>query len=227
MKYFCEDAPEYYIIGAGNLLGVAIKCDNFSFPVGKVNQIHMYPMEFEEFLWAKNQNMLAEEIREYYEKRKPMDAALHKKVMGLYREYLIVDGMPEAVKEYTGNNDMLEVAEIQGAIINAYVADMAKYAFHGDTKQIMACFDSLPAQLAKDNKKFQYKVVARGGRASFFGPSIDWLLASGIVIKCDRIEQGQHPLTIFRDVASFKLYMGDVGLLSHRSGVNEYRHHQR
>jgi len=202
--------------------GVAIKRDDFSFPVGKVNQIHMYPMDFEEFLWAKNQEMLADEIRVYYEKREPMDPALHKRAMGIYREYLIVGGTLEAVKEYTENNSMLEVAEIQGAIINVYVTDMAKYATHNETTKIMACFDSLPAQLAKDNKKFQYKVVARGGRASLFGASIDWLLASGIVIKCERAEQGQHPLTIFKDVASFKLYMGDVGLLSHRAGVNEY-----
>ena len=222
LKYFCEDAPEYYIIGAGSLLGVAIKRDDFSFPVGKVNQIHMYPMDFEEFLWAKNQEMLADEIMAYYEKREPMDPALHKRAMDIYREYLIVGGMPEVVKEYTENNNMLEVAEIQGAIINAYVADMAKYASHGETTKIMACFDSLPAQLAKDNKKFQYKVVARGGRASLFGASIDWLLASGIVIKCERVDQGQHPLAIFKDIASFKLYMGDVGLLSHRAGVNEY-----
>ena len=222
LKYFCEDAPEYYIIGAGSLLGVALKREDFSFPVGKVNQIHMYPMDFEEFLWAKNQKMLADEIRVYHEKREPMDLTLHKKAMGLYREYLIVGGMPEAVKEYTENNSLLEVAEIQGAIINAYVADMAKYATPGDTTKIMACFDSLPAQLAKDNKKFQYKVVARGGRASLFGASIDWLLASGIVIKCERVDQGQHPLAIFKDIASFKLYMGDVGLLSHRAGVNEY-----
>jgi Predicted ATPase (AAA+ superfamily) len=222
LKYFCEDAPEYYVIGAGSLLGVAIKREDFSFPVGKVNQIHMYPMDFEEFLWAKNQEMLADEIRVYYEKREPLDPALHKKAMGLYREYLIVGGMPEAVKEYSENNSLLEVAEIQGAIINAYVADMAKYATYSDTTKIMACFDSLPAQLAKDNKKFQYKVVARGGRASLFGASIDWLLAAGIVLKCERVEQGQHPLAIFKDMASFKLYMGDVGLLSHRAGVNEY-----
>ncbi|MBK5244401.1 MAG: ATP-binding protein [Eubacteriaceae bacterium] len=222
LKYFCEDAPEYYIIGAGSLLGVAIKRDDFSFPVGKVNQIHMYPMDFEEFLWAKNQEILADEIREHFEHREPMGPMLHKKAMGLYREYLIVGGMPEAIKDYTENNNMLEVAEIQGAIINAYVADMAKYATHSETTKIMACFDSLPAQLAKDNKKFQYKVVARGGRASLFGASIDWLLASGIVIKCERAEQGQHPLAIFKDMTSFKLYMGDVGLLSHRAGVNEY-----
>ncbi|MDZ5724236.1 ATP-binding protein [Acetobacterium sp. K1/6] len=222
LKYFCEDAPEYYVIGAGSLLGVAIKREDFSFPVGKVNQIHMYPMDFEEFLWAKNQEMLADEIRVYYEKREPLDPALHKKAMGLYREYLIVGGMPEAVKEYSENNSLLEVAEIQGAIINAYVADMAKYATYSDTTKIMACFDSLPAQLAKDNKKFQYKVVVRGGRASLFGASIDWLLAAGIVLKCERVEQGQHPLAIFKDMASFKLYMGDVGLLSHRAGVNEY-----
>lgn len=222
LKYFCEDAPEYYVIGAGSLLGVAIKREDFSFPVGKVNQIHMYPMDFEEFLWAQNQEMLADEIRGHYEKREPLDPALHKKAMGLYREYLIVGGMPEAVKEYSENNSLLEVAEIQGAIINAYVADMAKYATYSDTTKIMACFDSLPAQLAKDNKKFQYKIVARGGRASLFGPSIDWLLAAGIVLKCERVEQGQHPLAIFKDMASFKLYMGDVGLLSHRAGVNEY-----
>ncbi|HEY5555850.1 MAG TPA: ATP-binding protein [Acetobacterium sp.] len=222
LKYFCEDAPEYYIIGAGSLLGVAIKRDDFSFPVGKVNQTHMYPMDFEEFLWAMNQEMLSDEIRVYYEKREPMDPTLHKKAMSLYREYLIVGGMPEAIKEYTENKSMLEVEEIQGEIINAYVADMAKYATHNDTTKIMACFDSLPAQLAKDNKKFRYKVVARGGRASLFGASIDWLLASGIVIKCERIDQGQHPLAIFKDIASFKLYMGDVGLLSHRAGVNEY-----
>lgn len=222
LKYFYENAPEYYVIGAGSLLGVAIKREDFSFPVGKVNQIHMYPMDFEEFLWAKNQEMLANEIRRCYEKHEPMDLALHKKAMSFYREYLIVGGMPEAVKEYTQNNSLLEVAEIQGAIINAYVADMAKYATYSDTMKIMACFDSLPAQLAKDNKKFQYKVVARGGRASLFGASIDWLLASGIVIKCERVEQGRHPLAIFKDMASFKLYMGDVGLLSRRAGVNEY-----
>jgi len=147
---------------------------------------------------------------------------LHKKAMSLYREYLIVGGMPEAVKEYSENNSLLEVAEIQGAIINAYVADMAKYATPGETTKIMACFDSLPAQLAKDNKKFQYKVIAKGGRASLFGVSIDWLLAAGIVLKCERVEQGQHPLAIFKDMASFKLYMGDVRLLSHRAGVNQY-----
>ena len=222
LKYFCEDAPEYYVIGAGSLLGVAIKREDFSFPVGKVNQTHMVPMDFEEFLWAMNQDMLAGEIRWCCEKKEPLDPVLHNKAMGLYREYLIVGGMPEAVKEYSQNNRLLEVAEIQGAIINAYIADMAKYATYSDTTKIMACFDSLPAQLAKDNKKFQYKVVARGGRASLFGASIDWLLASGIVLKCERIEQGQHPLAIFKDLASFKLYMGDVGLLSHRAGVNEY-----
>jgi hypothetical protein len=222
LKYFYEDAPEYHVIGAGSLLGVAIKREDFSFPVGKVNQIHMYPMDFEEFLWAKHQEMLADEIRRCCEKHEALDSALHKKAMVFYREYLIVGGMPEAVKEYTENNSLLEVAEIQGAIINAYVADMAKYATSGDAMKIMACFDSLPSQLAKDNKKFQYKVVARGGRASLFGASIDWLLASGIVLKCERVDQGQPPLAVFKDMASFKLYMGDVGLLSHRAGVNEY-----
>jgi|LGOV01.1.fsa_nt_gb predicted AAA+ superfamily ATPase len=222
LKYFCENAPEYYIIGAGSLLGVAIKRDDFSFPVGKVNQIHMYPMEFEEFLWAMNQEMLADEIRVCYENRKPIDPTLHKKAMGFYREFLIVGGMPEAVKEYTKNKSMLDVEEIQGEIINAYVADMAKYATNSDTTKIMACFDSLPAQLAKDNKKFQYKIIAKGGRASLFGASIDWLLAAGIVIKCEKVDQGKHPLVIFKDLTSFKLYMGDVGLLSHKAGVNEY-----
>lgn len=222
LKYFNEDAPDYYVIGAGSLLGVAVNRGNYSFPVGKVHQIHMFPMDFEEFLWASSQEMLAHEIRRCFVKREPLDQLLHQKALSLYREYLIVGGMPEVVQEYRDAKNLLEVKEIQGGIVNAYIADMAKYANPSDTTKIMACYDSLPAQLAKDNKKFQYKVVAKGGRASFFGPSIDWLLAAGIVLKCERVEEGQHPLAIFKDVTAFKLYMSDVGLLSHRTGINAY-----
>lgn len=222
LKYFCEEAPEYYIIGAGSLLGVAINRKQYSFPVGKVEQVQMFPMDLEEFLWAKGEALLAQEIRWCFTERIPMDEVLHQRAMEIYREYLIVGGMPEAVLSYTEEQSFIDAGEIQTNILDAYVADMAKYASGAETTKIMACYDSIPSQLAKDNRKFQYKVVAKGGRASFFGASIDWLLASGIVLKCERVAQGQHPLAIYKNLSAFKLYMSDVGLLSRKAGIHVY-----
>ena len=182
----------------------------------------MYPMTFEEFLRALHEDMLAEEIRSCYTQKKKMDYILHEKAMQLYREYLIVGGMPEAVDVYIEEKSLMEAIEVQHEILDAYVADMVKYATPTETTKIMACFDSIPAQLAKDNKKFQYKVVAQGGKASLFGASIDWLQAAGIVTKCEKVEHGIHPLEIYKNLASFKLYMSDVGLLSAKAGVTSY-----
>ena len=127
--------------------------------------------------------------------------------------------MPEAVSIYSGERSLLDALQSQSAILDTYVADMAKYARPGDTAKIMACFDSIPAQLAKDNRKFQYKVVAKGGKASLFGASIDWLMASGIITRCERAEHGIHPLEIYRDLSSFKLYLCDTGLLTAKAGI--------
>jgi len=222
LKYFLEDVPQYHVIAAGSLLGVALNREKYSFPVGKVEQLNMYPMTFEEFLRALHEDMLAEEIRSCYTQKKKMDYILHEKAMQLYREYLIVGGMPEAVDVYIEEKSLMEAIEVQHEILDAYVADMAKYATPTETTKIMACFDSIPAQLAKDNKKFQYKVVAQGGKASLFGASIDWLQAAGIVTKCEKVEHGIHPLEIYKNLASFKLYMSDVGLLSAKAGVTSY-----
>lgn len=222
LKYFLEDVPQYHVIAAGSLLGVALNREKYSFPVGKVEQLNMYPMTFEEFLRALHEDMLAEEIRSCYTQKKKMDYILHEKAMQLYREYLIVGGMPEAVDVYIEEKSLMEAIEVQHEILDAYVADMVKYATPTETTKIMACFDSIPAQLAKDNKKFQYKVVAQGGKASLFGASIDWLQAAGIVTKCEKVEHGIHPLEIYKNLASFKLYMSDVGLLSAKAGVTSY-----
>lgn len=222
LKYFQEEASEYHVIAAGSLLGVAMNRERYSFPVGKVEQLNMYPMTFQEFLLALQEEMLLEEIRICYVERRKLDYILHEKALQLYREYLIVGGMPEAVEVYVKGESLMEVTLIQQEILNAYVADMAKYASPTETAKILACFDSIPTQLAKDNKKFQYKVVAQGGKASLFGASIDWLQAAGIVTKCERVEHGLHPLEMYKNLASFKLYMSDVGLLTTKAGVTAY-----
>lgn len=222
LKYFCEDAPEYHIIAAGSLLGVVLNRQKYSFPVGKVDQINMYPMRFDEFLQALSGDLLRDEIQSCYDQKKKMDFLLHEQALQRYREYLVIGGMPEAVSVYIEEESILDAIGAQADILNAYIADMAKYAAPMETAKIIACFDSIPAQLAKDNKKFQYKVVAKGGKASFFGSSIDWLLASGVVTRCDRIEHGIHPLELYKDLSAFKLYMRDTGLLTTKAGTTPY-----
>jgi len=222
LKYFCEDAPEYHIIAAGSLLGVAVNREKYSFPVGKVDILNMYPMDFEEFLWAFSKDTLAEEIWNHYREMKRMDSFIHDILNDLYRKYLVVGGMPGVVNTYVHGEALIEALEIQTEILKNYVADMAKYATPSDTTKIMACFDSIPAQLGKDNKKFQYKVVSQGGKASLFGMAIDWLIAAGIVTKCEKVEHGIAPMEIYKNLAAFKLYMCDVGLLSQKVGVSPY-----
>ncbi len=219
LKYFCEDAPEYHIIAAGSLLGVALKREKYSFPVGKVDLLHMYPLDMEEFLWAMGREALAEEIHACFKENKPLPAMLHEAAIGLYKEYLIIGGMPAVINVYCTHHRLLDAANEQSKIIDTYIADMAKYALPEETTKIMATFQSIPAQLAKDNRKFQYKIVQRGGSVSMFGVSIDWLCAAGLVIKCTKVEHGQLPLSVYQDLSSFKLYMGDVGLLTFKSGM--------
>ena len=213
LKYFCELAPEYHIAAAGSLLGAAIHRERYSFPVGKVESMTLYPLDFEEFLWANNETLLAREIRHAYDAIDPLPEPLHQKAIEMYRYYLIAGGMPACVQNYVNSKKLVLVPTVQNEIANNYVADMAKYATASDTVKIRGCFNSIPAQLAKDNKKFQYKVVQRGGSAALFGASIEWLVQAGIVLKCQKIEQGINPIAVYVDVSSFKLYMSDVGLL--------------
>ncbi len=219
LKYFCENAPEYHIAGAGSLLGVALNREKFSFPVGKVDLLHLYPLDLEEFLWAVDQEALVNEIRSCYMADAPLSPMLHEVALQLYKEYLIVGGMPAVVKEYCKSQRLIDAVDIQSLIVDTYIADMAKYATPSETTKIMAAFQSIPTQLAKENRKFQYKIAQRGGSASIFGASIDWLCAAGLVVKCNKVEHGYMPLAAHQDFSSFKLYMGDVGLLTLKSGM--------
>lgn len=150
-----------------------------------------------------------------------MAEPLHKEAVELYREYLLVGGMPACIKMFRESNSFLDVSIIQNEILDNYVADMAKYAEHSDSVRIRACYNSIPSQLAKDNKKFQYKVVQKGGTATIFGASIEWLNLAGIVLKCQRINEAYEPISVYADLAAFKLYMGDVGLLAMKAGISK------
>ena len=219
LKTFCEEAPQYYIVCAGSLLGVAVNRDNYSFPVGKVNEIQLFPMDFEEFLNALNEDLLMSEIRAHFASDLKMPEILHNKALDYYKQYLIVGGMPAVVNEFVQTQSLLTSAEIQGRIQNEYISDMAKYASATTSVKIRACYNSIPVQLAKENKKFQYKIVQRGGTATIFGESIEWLNFAGVVLKCQKVEHGYMPVAVYADLSDFKLYMSDVGLLTAKSGM--------
>ena len=219
LKYFSERVPQYHIVAAGSLLGVTVNRNQHSFPVGKVEMLTLYPMDFEEFLLALEEDALVSTIREAYAADSGLPEALHTKALELYKTYLVVGGMPGAVWAYLKERHMLDAVSVQNLILSSYVADMSKYASPAETTRIMACFDSIPAQLAKENRKFQYKIVRKGGSATLFGSSIDWLTAAGIVLKCARIEQPFMPLAAHLDLSAFKLYMADTGLLVLKSGI--------
>ena len=217
LKYFCEQAPEYHVVAAGSLLGVAINRENYSFPVGKVDEMTLFPMDFEEFLWALGRDNFGALIHEHYESNEPLD--VHSIAIDFYNQYLIVGGMPAAVREFINTNSFVSVADIQNRILNEYIADMAKYAEPSTSIKIRSCYESIPVQLAKENRKFQYSVVQRGGSATIFGESIEWLKYAGIVLKCQKTTQGTMPLKVHIDLSDFKLYMGDVGMLVMQSGM--------
>lgn len=220
LKYFCEEAPDYHIAAAGSLLGVAINRNQTSFPVGKVNVIRLYPLDFEEFLTATGNDLLIDEITECYTQMSPINEGLHQKALDLYHDYLIIGGMPEAVKAFIETNSYIDASLVQSSIIDSYTADMAKYASNSEAVKIRACYNSIPAQLAKDNKKFQYKVVQKGGSSSIFGASLEWLKQAGVILECQRVDQGTMPLPIYADQTSFKIYMSDVGLLVNKSQMS-------
>lgn len=221
LKYFCEETPEFHVAAAGSLLGVAINRQHYSFPVGKVETITLHPLDFEEYLWSRSKELLCSEICTAYETMEPLPNALHQEAIELYREYLIIGGMPACINAFLKSGSFLDVPLVQNEILDNYIADMAKYASNTDSVKIRACYNSIPAQLAKDNKKFQYKVVQKGGSATLFGASIEWLNLAGVVLKCQRINQAFEPISVYADLSAFKLYMGDVGLLTMKSGISQ------
>ncbi len=217
LKYFAEQMPEQDIVAAGSLLGIVVHRTKFSFPVGKVAFLKMYPLDFEEFLWARGEEFLAERIRECFRDNKPLPVLLHEQLLLLYEDYLLVGGMPAVVQSFLDNGDY---REMQGLIYNSYIADMAKYTDPSETLKIAAVYDSLPAQLAKENKKFQYKVIKSGARSNQYAVAIDWLIHASIVLPCYLTTGGKRPLCVSDVVGSFKLYYSDVGILAYRSNLN-------
>lgn len=213
LKYFCEDAPDYHIVVAGSLLGVAVNRAKFSFPVGKVDIKTLYPMDMEEFMIACGESTLAEQIRKCFANNEPLPSALHDAAMQLYRQYLVVGGMPECVMQFVETKDYILVRHTQDTILTSYLNDMSKYNTLNEIKKTRLAYDNITVQLSKKNTRFQYKLIKKGGRASEFENAIQWLCLSGIVSQVYKVEQVKKPLENYRDIDAFKIYVSDLGLL--------------
>ena len=213
LKYFCENAPEYHVIALGSLLGIAINRKTFSFPVGKVDMKTLYPMDMEEFLLALGEDKLVSSIRRCFEADSPMPAALHDAAMKLYRQYLVVGGMPECVAQFAETRDYILIRHTQDTILASYLNDMSKYNTANEIKKTRLAYDNITVQLSKKNTRFQYKLVKKGARAAEFENAIEWLALSGIVSQVYCLEQVKKPLENYRNIDAFKIYVSDLGLL--------------
>ena len=213
LKYFCEDAPEYHVIALGSLLGVAVNRAKFSFPVGKVDMITLYPMDMEEFMLALGEDDLIKRIKESFQTDTPLPSSLHDAAMQLYRQYLVVGGMPECVRQFAETKDYILVRHTQDMILASYLNDMSKYNNSNEIKKTRLAYDNITVQLSKKNTRFQYKLIKKGGRASEFENAIEWLCLSGIVSQVYKAEQIKKPLENYRDIDAFKIYVSDLGLL--------------
>ena len=209
LKYFSEKSPEYHIAVAGSLLGIALN-NGTSFPVGKVDLLHMHPMDFEEFLMATGKESLLQPLAECdWESVN----ALHTSYEELLRQYYFVGGMPEAVARYVETNDIWEVRRIQEAILAAYHNDVSKHAVPQQIQRINQVWSSIPSQLARDNKKFIFGAVKKGARAADFEIAIQWLIDAGEIYKVPKITKPAIPLKFYEDPSAFKLFILDCGLL--------------
>lgn len=210
LKYFCEQAPEYYLVAAGSLLGVSLQ-KNTSFPVGKVDFLRMYPMSFFEFLENTGHSLLKEQVAG---ENWPVIATFHDKLVDLLRLYYYVGGMPEAVNRYIQAGDLKEVRAIQEKILLGYENDFAKYAPIEVVPKIRLVWHALLSQLAKDNRKFIYGQIRKGARARDFEAAINWLADAGLVLKVNLVDKPAIPLNAYADLDAFKLYFVDIGLMN-------------
>lgn len=215
LKYFCENAPEYHVAVAGSLLGIAMHKGE-SFPVGKVDILHIYPMTFDEFLLAKGKEQMVSLL---YTKDWDTVKLLRNEYVKTLREYYFVGGMPEAVKTFVEKNDAVRVREVQNNILYAYQKDISKHVPTSESNRINMVWQSMPSQLVKENKKFIYGVAKPGGRAKDFESAIQWLMDAGLVYKSERVSQPKMPLKFYVDISSFKLFLLDCGLLGAMSEI--------
>jgi len=211
MKYFCENAPEYHIVCAGSLLGIALQ-KQLSFPVGKVDFLTLYPMSFSEFLRATGPQMLADFV-ENFKQGDNLPEVIGEKLATFLRQYYITGGMPEVVETWCNTHSIEQVESVQQAIINSYELDFAKHAPTKDFPKLTAIWRSIPEQLAKENTKFIFSHVKKGWRSKDLEDALEWLIGAGLVYKVCKIEKPFIPLSSYADDTSFKLYMSDVGIL--------------
>ena len=213
LKYFCEFAPEYHVIVAGSLLGVAVSRDEYSFPVGKVNMLTLYPMDMEEFLIANNDSELADKIRRCFENNTPMDSFYHSELLTQYLRYLVVGGLPECAAKFVETKNFDLIRATQKDILASYLNDMSKYNNKNEIKKTRLAYSSITTQLSKKNTRFQYKLVKSGGRASEFENAIEWLVLAGIVTRVYNLDTVKKPLDNYKNIDSFKVFISDIGLL--------------
>ena len=223
LKYFCEKHNNVRIICAGSLLGVKLKRAKFSFPVGKVKMLDMYPMDFEEFLMAMNEELLIDLIKDAFTNNKKIASSIHEKALNLYRTYLITGGMPESVQNMVNTKgDYIKYDKtILKDILSSYFKDMNKYVTsETEALKISRVYNSLPTQLANNSNKFQYSKIDKNARAREYETSLDWLLASNMVLKSLSVKKPEIPLAGFTDNEVFKLYLSDVGILNNILGIS-------
>ena len=211
MKYFCENAPEYHIVCAGSLLGIALQ-KQLSFPVGKVDFLTLYPMSFSEFLRACGSENLADYL-DSFQKGDALSELVGDRMTTILRQYYITGGMPEVVDTWRKTNSIEEVERVQQAIINSYELDFAKHAPTKDFPKLSAIWRSIPEQLAKENTKFIFSHVKKGWRSKDLADALEWLIGAGLVYKVRKIEKPFMPLSSYADDTAFKLYMSDIGIL--------------
>lgn len=216
LKYFCENAGEYHIAAAGSLLGISLH-QGTGFPVGKVDRLNMYPMTFAEFLEAQGRSQLLEMLKSH----EWMEiSSMGAKYRDLLRQYYYTGGMPEVVRLYVEEGDLLKVREKQKKILMDYEADFSKHIPRGILAKVRMVWNSIPAQLAKENKKFIYGALKKGARAKDFEDAIECLINAGLIHKVYRTKKIEKPLEFYEDFDSFKLFFSDLGLLGAMSDVS-------
>ena len=216
LKYFCEEARQYHIIVAGSLLGVSLH-GGTGFPVGKVDRLKMYPMTFSEFIEASGKVHLLELLESH---RWEAISSLSVTYTDLLRQYYYVGGMPEVVDSYFLNYDLKEVRSIQNTILEDYEQDFAKHIPPALLAKVRMVWRSIPSQLSKENKKFVYGALKKGGRAKEFEDAIDWLIHAGLIHKVNRVNKIEKPLKFYEDFNAFKLFVLDLGLLQAMANVS-------
>ena len=202
-----------HIAVAGSLLGVAVNREEHSFPVGKVNMLTLYPMDIEEFLMVMNQEDLITQIRKCFDENLPMDKYYHQSLLELYRQYLVIGGLPECVKKFSETKNYDLIRATQNEILASYLNDMSKYNSKTEIQKTRLAYNSVTVQLSKKNTRFQYKLVKKGGRASELENVIEWLVLAGIVTRVYNLDQVKKPLDNYKNIDSFKIFISDVGLL--------------